>query len=128
MKHAAKSGDIPANHDGETFEQTAPKPFRAFLETFCPPTAAVPKIASDVRIFRETMTQPGVYWLLSAPFVNIIGLYSNIAEGPGSLLGANNDNKQLQWLDKTLSNLKQPAQNRALVLPTHHPPFSSWRP
>jgi hypothetical protein len=53
----------------------------------------VPKIASDVGIFRETMTQPGVYWLLQAPFVNIIGLYSNIAEGPGNLTGAKGDKK-----------------------------------
>jgi hypothetical protein len=63
--------------------------------------------------------------MLSAPFVNIIGLYSNIAEGPGSLLGANNDKKQLQWLDKTLSNLKQVGDQRALVIATHHPPYSS---
>ena len=125
MKYPGKILAIPGNHDGETFAQTDPKPLQAFLDNFCTPTAAVPKIAADVRIFRETMTQPGVYWLLSAPFVNIIGLYSNIAEGPGSLLGTNNDNKQLQWLNKTLSNLKQTADNRALVIATHHPPFSS---
>src|SRR5262245_34214504 len=87
---------IPGNHDGETFAQTDPTPLKAFLDNFCAPTATVPAIASGVRIFRETMTQPGVYWLLSAPFVNIIGLYSNIAEGPGSILGANGDKKQLQ--------------------------------
>ncbi len=125
MKHPGKIAAIPGNHDGETFAQTDPKSLQAFLDNFCTATAAVPKIASDVRIFRETMTQPGVYWLLSAPFVNIIGLYSNIAEGPGSILGANNDDKQLQWLGKTLSNLKQTADNRALVIATHHPPFSS---
>jgi calcineurin-like phosphoesterase family protein len=125
MKYPGKIVAIPGNHDGEIFARTDPKSLQAFLDNFCAPTAAVPKIASDVRIFRETMTQPAVYWLLSAPFVNIIGLYSNIAEGPGSLLGTNNDNKQLQWLDKTLSKLKQTADNRALVIATHHPPFSS---
>ena len=125
MRYPGKILAIPGNHDGETFAQTDPKPLKAFLDNFCAPTAAVSKIALDVRIFRETMTQPGVYWLLKSPFVNIIGLYSNIAEGPGSLLGANNDNKQLQWLNKTLSNLKQTADNRALVIATHHPPFSS---
>jgi hypothetical protein len=125
MKYPGKIVAIPGNHDGETFAQTDPKPLQAFLDNFCTPTAVVPKIASDVRIFRETMTQPGVYWLLSAPFVNIIGLYSNIAEGPGNILGANNDNKQLQWLSQTLANLKQTADKRALVIATHHPPFSS---
>jgi hypothetical protein len=98
---------IPGNHDGETFAQTDPTPLKAFRGNFCAATATVPPIASDVRIFRETMTQPGVYWMLSAPFVNIIGLYSNVAEGPGSILGANNDKKQLRWLNKTLSQLKQ---------------------
>lgn len=116
---------IPGNHDGETFPQTDPTALKAFRDNFCAATATVPPIASDVRIFRETMTQPGVYWMLSAPFVNIIGLYSNIAEGPGSILGANNDKKQLQWLDKTLSNLKRAADPRALVIATHHPPYSS---
>jgi hypothetical protein len=116
---------IPGNHDGETFAQTDPTPLKAFRDNFCAATATVPPIASGARIFRETMTQPGVYWMLSAPFVNIIGLYSNIAEGPGSILGTNNDKKQLQWLDKTLSNLKQTADRRALVIATHHPPYSS---
>jgi len=125
MKYPGKIVAIPGNHDGETFAQTDPKSLEAFLANFCTATAVVPKIASDVGIFRETMTQPGVYWLLSAPFVNIIGLYSNIAEGPGSILGANNDNKQLQWLNQTLANLKQAADDRALVIATHHPPFSS---
>jgi hypothetical protein len=33
------------------------------------------------------MIQPGVYWLLDAPFVRIIGLYSNCLENPGYLEG-----------------------------------------
>ena len=31
------------------------------------------------------MTQPGVYFTLDAPFVSIIGLYTNVLEGPGVL-------------------------------------------
>jgi hypothetical protein len=46
---------IPGNHDGETFAQTDPTPLKAFRDNFCAPTATVPKIASDVRIFRETV-------------------------------------------------------------------------
>ena len=73
------------------------------------------------------MTQPGVYWLLKAPFLNVIGLYSNIAEGPGDLRGGNGDNKQIQWLTKTLGALKKArdgGDESALVIATHHPPFS----
>lgn len=32
---------------------------------------------------RTTMTQPGVYFTLTAPLVTIIGLYSNTLEDPG---------------------------------------------
>jgi hypothetical protein len=125
MKYPGKIVAIPGNHDGEIFPTTDPKPLQAFLDNFCAPSAAVPKIASDVRIFRETMVQPGVYWLLTAPFLNVIGLYSNIAEGPGNLLGANGDDRQLKWLNKTLTGLKQSGDKKALVIATHHPPYSS---
>ena len=73
------------------------------------------------------MTQPGVYWLLKAPFLNLIGLYSNVAEGPGDLRGANSDNKQIKWLQATLVDLKKAkdrGDNRALIIATHHPAFS----
>jgi hypothetical protein len=125
MKYPGKIIAVPGNHDGETFAGTDPVPLKEFLNNFCATTAAVPPIAGNVRIFRETMTQPGVYWMLSAPFVNVIGLYSNIAEGPGNLLGANGDDQQIKWLTKTLSGLKQSADHKALVIATHHPPFSS---
>ena len=67
---------IPGNHDGET-----PKKIKEFQDTFCAKTQTVPPDAGV--IFRQTMTQPGVYWLLDAPFVQIVGLYSNCAENPG---------------------------------------------
>jgi hypothetical protein len=125
MKYPGKIIAIPGNHDGEVFSGTDPVSLKEFLNNFCAASAAVPKIAADVRIFRETMTQPGVYWMLSAPFVDVIGLYSNIAEGPGNLLGASGDDQQVKWLSKTLASLKQSADNKALVIATHHPPYSS---
>jgi hypothetical protein len=125
MKYPGKIIAIPGNHDGETFKTTDPVSLQEFRNNFCAPSAQVPSIAGDVRIFRETMTQPGVYWMLSAPFANIIGLYSNIAEGPGNLLGANGDDRQIKWLTKTLTSLKQSGDGKALVIATHHPPYSS---
>lgn len=127
MKYPGKILAIPGNHDGEVFKDTDPKSLQAFLDNFCAPKAEVPKIASDVGIFRETMTQPAVYWLLKAPFLNLIGLYSNVAEGPGDLRGANNDTKQIKWLQATLNDLrkaKDAGDKRALVIATHHPAFS----
>jgi hypothetical protein len=125
MKYPGKIIAIPGNHDGETFKGTDPVSLREFRNNFCAPSAKVPNIAGDVRIFRQTMTQPGVYWMLSAPFANIIGLYSNIAEGPGNLLGTNGDDQQIKWLTKTLTALKHSNDKKALVIATHHPPFSS---
>jgi hypothetical protein len=125
MDYPGKIVAIPGNHDGETFEDTDPKSLRAFRKNFCAEKARVPNIASDVRIFRQRMTQPSVYWLLRCPFVNIIGLYSNIASGPGNLLGAKHDNQQTKWLKKTLTRLSN--DGRALVIATHHPPFNSGR-
>ena len=53
----------------------------AFLRNFC---AARPGPSPDAgTIVRTTMTQPGVYFTLDAPFVSIIGLYTNVLEGPG---------------------------------------------
>jgi hypothetical protein len=125
MKYPGKIIAIAGNHDGEIFAGTDPVALKEFLNNFCAASAVVPQTAADVRIFRETMIQPGVYWMLSAPFVNVIGLYSNIAEGPGNLLGANNDDQQIKWLTKTLAGLKQSGDNKALVIATHHPAFSS---
>jgi len=126
MKYPGKILAIGGNHDGES-DPPHPKPLSAFLANFCATSAVVPPAADNVRIFRQTMTQPGVYWLLQAPFVNMIGLYSNIAEGPGDLLGTNRDDKQIQWLKKTLADLKKAkdgGDKAALVIATHHPPFS----
>jgi Calcineurin-like phosphoesterase len=123
MKYPGKILAIPGNHDGETFKGSDPESLKAFRDNFCAAAAVLPELAAEVRIFRETMTQPGVYWLLRCPFVNVIGLYSNVAEGPGNLLGQNNDDKQIKWLTATLASLK--ADKKALVLATHHPPYSS---
>jgi hypothetical protein len=125
MKYPGKIAAIPGNHDGETFAGTDPVALKEFLNNFCPASTAVPKTAADVRIFRQPVTQPGVYWMLSTPFVNIIGLYSNIAEGPGNLSGANGDDQQIKWLTNTLKGLKQAGDRKALVIATHHPAFSS---
>jgi hypothetical protein len=125
MKYPGKIAAIPGNHDGETFAGTDPVALKEFLNNFCSASNAVPKTAADVRIFRQPVTQPGVYWMLSAPFVNIIGLYSNIAEGPGNLSGANGDDQQIKWLTNTLKGLKQAGDHKALVIATHHPAYSS---
>jgi Calcineurin-like phosphoesterase len=117
---------IPGNHDGEVFPKTDPTTCKAFQANFCAPSQTVPPIAGT--IFRQTMNQPAVYWLLDAPYVQIVGLYSNAAENPGFISGAIPGQAQKTWLLATLKKLAQQRKNgprKALVFATHHPPFSS---
>jgi predicted phosphodiesterase len=119
---------VAGNHDGETFPKTDTVPLEAFLDNFCAPTAAVPPIASGAGIFRQTMTEPGVYWLLDAPFVQVIGLYSNIADGPGYLTGAGGDATQTKWLAQALGSVaadRKGGTRKALIVAVHHPPYSN---
>lgn len=119
---------IPGNHDGEEKSPADSPSLKAFQANFCAKTAAIPPQASDSAIFRKTMTQPGVYWLLDAPFARIIGLYSNRAENPGFLQGLdknkNEDTSQIDWLKKMLEEIAAEKEKKALVIATHHPPFS----
>jgi len=77
MHYPGKIVAIPGNHDGESDAK-----IKDFQKYFCAATQAVPPIAGS--IFRQTLTQPGVYWCLDAPFVQIVGLYSNSAKTRGS--------------------------------------------
>ncbi len=117
---------IPGNHDGEVFAQTDPKTLNAFLANFCAASQKVPAIAGT--IYRETMNQPGVYWLLEAPFVQIVGMYSNAAENPGFISGTIPGPAQKTWLTKTLQGIatdRKGGKRKALVFATHHPPFTA---
>jgi Calcineurin-like phosphoesterase len=119
---------IPGNHDGETTVAQDQPSLKDFLANFCAETAVVPPDASSSGIFRQTMTQPGAYWLLDAPFVRILGLYSNRIENPGFLEGKTDagaaDTSQIDWLGKTLKTLAGNQEKKALVIATHHPPYS----
>src|SRR5437764_15353959 len=81
MHYPGKIIAIPGNHDGEVFAGTDPETLHAFVRNFCRPTPSVPAVAGTV--FRQMVAQPGVYWRLTAPFLDLIGLYSNVAENPG---------------------------------------------
>jgi hypothetical protein len=117
---------IPGNHDGET-KSAADKPsLNAFVANFCAKTATVPDQAAGSGIYRETMTQPGVYWMLDAPFVRIIGLYSNCLENPGFLEGdGGRDTSQLEWLETTLKSIASNKAKKSLIVASHHPPYSA---
>jgi len=118
---------IPGNHDGEVLTPVDDPSLKDFQANFCATKPAVPPQAAGTGIYRETMTLPGVYWMLDAPFVRIVGLYSNRLENPGFLDGitnGKNDTSQIDWLKKTLAAISKSKDKKALVIATHHPPYS----
>jgi len=121
MHYPGKIIAIPGNHDGDVDSK-----MEDFQTYFCAASQTVPPIANS--IFRQTMTQPGVYWCLDAPLVQIVGLYSNAAENPGFISGQKIGSKQKDWLVATLKQLKKQRDGgtrKALLFATHHPPYAS---
>lgn len=118
---------IPGNHDGMVSPSLKQKTLQGFLDNFCTKTPTHNPDAQGHA--RTTMIQPGVYFTLDAPFVKIIGLYSNISEGTtsGVLSGKKVGNGQVTFLQQ---QLKAAAQQRAqgnkfaLFIAVHHPPFT----
>jgi hypothetical protein len=114
---------IPGNHDGEVYPGEPEGTLQAFQKHFCSPAAMRPREAAGLS--RTTMTQPGVYFALDAPFVRIIGLYSNVLEDPGVVSSEGNTytrvgDAQLAFLKdqlKSCSNYKG-----AIIVAVHHPP------
>jgi hypothetical protein len=121
---------LAGNHDGMVFGSSPDTPsvasLTAYLRNFC---AETPEPAEDAGgLMRSTMNQPGVYFTLDAPFVSIIGLYTNVLDGPG-VLSSQNDHYptvgdgQLEFLIEELKRLKpeRDAGARAVIVACHHP-------
>jgi uncharacterized protein YukJ len=110
---------IPGNHDGITYNENMIS-LDAFQKAFCDDHSRHLQAASGIS--RTTMTQPGVYFTLEAPFVAIIGLYSNCSESYGYL-----DQQQKLFLYnelKRLKDLRDKGTIAAILVAVHHPPLS----
>jgi len=110
---------IPGNHDGITYLPEMVS-LDGFIKAFCDDKPRHWSAAGGLE--RSTMTQPGVYFTLDAPFVSIIGLYTNCSESYGYL-----DDQQKLFLYKELERLKKPRQQEnicAVLLAVHHSPLS----
>jgi hypothetical protein len=119
---------IPGNHDGVLYSgENVPYSLQPFVSNFCTETPTHASIASGVS--RTTMTQPGVYFTLDAPFVKIIGLYSNTSEGAtqGLISGGAAGTAQLTFLEQQLATAvseRSQGDVRALIIAVHHPAFT----
>ena len=95
---------IPGNHDGEVYQGDPRPTLEAFLGNFCSATPQhTPQAAALVR---TSMIAPGVYFTLEAPFVRILGLYSNVLEDPGVI--SSEGQKSSPVSDQQLSFLTRP--------------------
>ena len=120
---------IPGNHDSFVIPNTpsGQTPLSIFARNFCAPQPVVTREAASLH--RTAMTQPGVYFTLDAPFVRIIGLFSNALEDPGVISSEGGKwpsvpDVQLDYLTAQLQRIKKEKYAGAVLLATHHPPFS----
>jgi hypothetical protein len=68
------------------------------------------------------------YFTFDAPFVRILGLYSNVLEDPGviSSQGGTNslDDRRITFLTTALKRVKSENYTGAVIIAVHHPPFT----
>jgi hypothetical protein len=120
---------IPGNHDSFVVPGTpeGQEPLKIFSRNFCSPKQVITPEAGSLH--RTAMTQPGVYFALDAPFVRIIGLFSNSLEDPGLISSEGGrwpdvPDFQLEFLKEQLKEIATSKYNGAVILAVHHPPFS----
>jgi hypothetical protein len=119
---------IPGNHDSFIVPGTAQgeEPLTTFARNFCATGVGVTPEAGSLH--RTAMTQPGVYFAFDAPFVRIIGLFSNALEDPGTISSEggrwpNVPDHQIGFLRAQLERIKREKYAGAVLIATHHPPF-----
>ena len=118
---------IAGNHDGKAHAgDPAHAAVAHFLQHFC---AARRGPSPDNRVdARPTMNQPYVYWRLSTPLAEFIGLYGNIANGGMLDDPAQSAQPQYRWLVAQLSDIRrrgeQATPRKALLVTVHYPPYS----
>ena len=121
---------VAGNHDGVVYPKDPAPSLAAFLGNFCTVTPVPSPDAGN--LLRTTMVEPGVYFTLDAPFVRILGLYSNVLEDPGIISGQNGQNtvldgRQIAFLTAALKRVKNEKFTGAVIIAVHHPPFTGGK-
>lgn len=121
---------IPGNHDGVVYANDPAGSLAAFTANFCAPAPVHTPDAGSLN--RTAMIQPAVYFTFEAPFVRILGLYSNVLEDPGVIsaqsgtTGHNTilDSRQVDFLTAALKRIKSERFTGTIIIAVHHPPFT----
>ena len=118
---------IPGNHDGVVYSGDPESTLDAFLRNFCSATPVSTPEAGG--LVRTAIVSPGVYFTFDAPFVRILGVYSNVLEDPGVISSeggtrANVTDVQLTFLETALARCKSESYSGAVIIAVHHPPYT----
>lgn len=119
---------IPGNHDGVVYSGDPESSLEAFLRNFCATSWQITPEAGALG--RTAMIAPSVYFNLQAPFVNVIGLYSNVLEDPGVISSEGSasspvSDDQLTFLHAQLASLRDAKYAGAVIVAMHHPPYTA---
>ena len=113
---------VAGNHDGMLAPDTHEASLSAFLRNFCSDSfVALPEAGG---LSRTAQVQPGVFFTLEAPFVRIVGLYSNNLEDPGYISDPGIGDSQLRFLEAALIRVSKEKYRGALIFATHHPTYA----
>lgn len=118
---------VPGNHDGVVYTGDPAPTLDAFLRNFCSETPVNTPEAGGLS--RTSMIAPGVYFTFDAPFVRILGLYSNVLEDPGVISSEGGKRPtltdvQLTFLQTALTRCKTEKYSGAVIIAVHHPPYT----
>ncbi len=117
---------VAGNHDGKDRDPDGPARKSAihhFLKNFCGLQDGDPP--DNRSSGRPAMTQPYPYWLLETPLAYFVGLYTNVSNA-GQLDDPEGDGRpQYDWLVRTLKEVREAADGKAVVLALHYPPYSA---
>ena len=119
---------VPGNHDGMVAPNSSATILSAFVENFCAVGQLPHRTPESGGLARTAQVQPGVYFTLEAPFVRILGLYSNCLEDPGVISDQGGtyrslNDAQLNYLEAALQRIKKEKFAGAVLIAVHHPPY-----
>lgn len=119
---------IAGNHDGMVAPGSSAQSLDAFRNNFCAAGQPLHTTPEAGGLVRTAQIQPGVYFTLEAPFVRILGLYSNALEDPGIISSQGGTYKnltdvQLTFLSAALTRIKKQKFAGAVIIAVHHPPY-----
>lgn len=122
---------IGGNHDGMVAPGSDTPTLQAFLENFCTAGQPFHRTQEAGQLARTAGLQPAVYFTLEAPFVRILGLYSNCLEDPGVISTQSGSAKpypnltdaQPNFLLAALKRIRSERFAGAVIIAVHHPPY-----